>query len=117
MDFAAVLGALRGALGERTLMTVQVVVMVAEHADGIDQLDLSHQAAVPPNTLTKMLRELRDDGLIESSVHDGDRRRRVVRPTPLLMEKWNGVIRLGASVRKRARDTDEHAVVETAGKD
>ena len=117
MDFAAVLGALRGALGERTLMTVQVVVMVAEHVDGIDQLELSHLAAVPPNTLTKMLRELRDDGLIQSSVHDGDRRRRVVRPTPLLLEKWNGVIRLGASALKRPRGPADHAVAETAGKD
>ena len=117
MDFAAVLGALRTALGERSLMSVQVAVMVAEHADGIDQLDLAHWAAVPPNTLTKMLRELRDEGLIASAVHGNDRRRRVVRPTALLLEKWHAVCRAGTSAAKRGHETGARSLTATAATD
>lgn len=106
MDFASILGALRNTLGERSLMSVHVAVMVAEHPDGIDQLDLAHWAGVPPNTLTKMLRELRDEGLIASATHGLDRRRRVVRPTDVLLEKWHAVCRAAANAPKRARDAD-----------
>ena len=117
MDFAAVLGALRASLGERTTMAIHVAVMVAEHADGIDQLDLAHLAQIPPNTLTKMLRELRDEGLVTSAVHDVDRRRRVVRPTPLLLEHWRAVRKAGSQLPPRARTLDDMDIAETADVD
>lgn len=117
MEFAAILGALRATLGERTLMTVQVAVLVAEHADGIDQLDLAQYAQIPPNTLTKMLRELRDEGLVTSAVHDVDRRRRVVRPTSLLLEKWRAVRKAGSPSLLPMRELDDMDIAETADVD
>ena len=84
-----------------TLRQVQVLASLALHGD-LAQSELAGYLRVEASTLVRILDRMERDGWIERCNAPDDRRKKIVRPTERVAEKWATIIERGETMEQRA---------------
>ncbi len=84
-----------------TLRQVQVLASLALHGN-LSQTDLANILRIEPSTLVRILDRMERDEWIERCNDPDDRRKKLVRPTNKVTEKWDTIIERGEAMEQRA---------------
>lgn len=84
-----------------TLRQVQVLACLALYGEPA-QNELAMYLRIEPSTLVRILDRMERDGWIERCESPRDRRKKIVRPTDKVTEKWAKIVECGERMEKRA---------------
>lgn len=84
-----------------TYRQCQVLAWLALEGE-LSQVELARCANVEPPTIVRVLDCMERDGLIERAADEGDRRRKIIRPTPQALPVWKRIVKCAEKVRARA---------------
>lgn len=84
-----------------TLRQVQVLASLALHGE-LSQTELANILRIESSTMVRILDRMERDDWIERGDAPNDRRKKIIRPTERVAERWATIIKRGEAMEQRA---------------
>lgn len=84
-----------------TLRQVQVLASLALHGE-LSQTELAGTLRIEPSTMVRILDRMERDNWIERDDAPNDRRKKIIRPTERVTDRWATIIKRGEAMEQRA---------------